>query len=160
MNDKPKKHVYVDAELADKIEQLKDAASLNAVVEEHFDESKKDMGYQVEALDNYVKEYRGLLAKASRLFGEACDEVTKKSYEVWESFDEKMPYIEENIKDITGRLKPINKELDEIEKRINAIPSAYRLKEVVELIERISTVNPKTLSVLEFLVNHYTEKEE
>jgi len=153
-----KKYVYIPASLADKVENLiDDEKMVDAAIEQYFADSMKEIRSQLESLDDFTTEYKGLMIAARKAFKTASDEAVEKSYQVWEAFDAAAPSTRKKIQEVRDELKPLKQDLGEIKTALDKI-DVYRLGEILKLIRELNESTPETRSMLGFLMNNYKKE--
>jgi len=149
-----KRHVYVPAELAAKLEQTDDIAVMSAAVDEYFKNSVKEIAASLESLDNEVAIYKGLMAKARAEFRKASDEQIEQSYATWGEVDKQRPHIQAKVRALVSDLKPITDELNEINDLLNRMDLS-RVERTLRLLEELRYAPGETKKMLAFLVANY-----
>ncbi len=152
-----KRYIYVPAELAEKIEQADDIAVMGAAVDEYLKNSVKDIAGMLEDLDEQVMIYKGLMAKARSEFRKASDEQIEQSYVTWEEIDKKRPFVSKKVKALVDDLKPVTRELEEINDLLNRMDLS-RIERALKLIDELSYAPAETKKMLAFLAENYKAK--
>lgn len=150
-----KKHVYVDKALAEKIEHLQSDKQIEATVLEYFNESKRDLKYSLEGLDDDVIQYKALMMKARQSFREAKDEQLQANYDLWEKFDADTKGVSAYVSTIIAQLQPLKQELNEVNRLMQQV-HRYDLERLLEIVQRLNgAFQGETGNMLKFLLNNY-----
>jgi chromosome segregation ATPase len=163
MMDNEKELVWLPKEIADEVQKLQDPFSeeCRALIAKYIDEARRDYQNDLQALDEDVLMYRGLLVKAKKSFEAAKNEQLSAHYDVWEKFDKDLPRLEERVNRLTSRLTPLQEDLDEISTTIRKIQTwdIEKLLEIVRNIDGCLNSGNGTSKILKFLVREYAPGE-
>ena len=146
--------LYLPKSLAKKIKQLESGESHEDIVQSFLDESKRDIKNSLECLEDDVLEYKALMTKAKVAFREAKEEQLQASYELWEKFEEDLPSVEEKITKLINKLKPVERQLSQINDLLNGL-SFYSIENAMELIGKINQMTSETKNIFKFLLENY-----
>jgi chaperonin cofactor prefoldin len=161
-----KRYMYVDTEIADKIEALqKDENTRDQqekVWNEYFEKLNKNIQRDFEASLEVLEEnsvmFAGLMLKVKQSFTKAADEHLKSSYEVWENYDKSLPSIKDKTQKMINVLTPLKNELTEINTLIGKI-NTWDIDRLIKTIGCLSEMYGTNKEMVEFLVNHFSKKE-
>ena len=153
-----KELVWMPKHLAEKIKQMEKDGALDSFVLEHIETCKKEIQTDIEAMEDDVLRFRGLLAQVRKDFGEATEEHLSKAYEVWESFDKDLPSIRKHVDAAVKELLPLKKELSEITEAINGI-NTWKAQRLAEDVQNLSALlNGSNKDMIKFLIDNYKEE--
>jgi len=156
--------IWVDKDFADKWKALKSKQATREEQEKVFDEYckqitsqvRKDFEINLESLEEDAAMFKGLMIKVKKTFEETKNEYLEASEAVWEKFEKEVPSIQKNIDRLTKLIDPLSKQLDVVKKKFETI-STYNYKQVVELIQLVSSLNDKNKNTLELILKYNKE---
>jgi chromosome condensin MukBEF ATPase and DNA-binding subunit MukB len=157
-----KRHIYVDAEFADKFEALEKETNTidqqEKVWNEYFDklnnDVKREFSSSLESLEENAAMFTGLMIKVKQTFGKAADEHLNSSYEVWENYDKELPNIRDKTQKMIDVLNPLKNELTEINTLIGKI-NIWDIEKLIKTISLLSEMYGTNKEMVEFLVNNF-----
>ena len=157
-------HIWVDKDFADRWHELKSKKATREEQEKVFDEYckqitsqvRKDFAINLESLEEDAAMFRGLMIKVKKTFEETKNEYLEASEAVWEKFEKEVPSIQKNIDRLTKLIDPLSKQLDVVKKKFETI-STYNYKQVVELIQLVSSLNDKNKNTLDLILKYNKE---
>ena len=150
-----KEIVWLPKSLANKIKGMEDGKLMEAEIIKYFDESKRNMQIEIEALDDCVLQYRGLMTKAKKAFQEAKEEQLDSAYALWEKFEDDMKGLRDFVGKAKNELAPLKNELVEIKAMMSEV-DRWGLKELLGIIKEINgSYYSETNNILRFLLNNY-----
>lgn len=156
--------IWVDKDFAEKWKVLKSEKATREEQERVFDEYckkvtsqvRKDFELNISSLEEDAVMFKGLMIKVRKAFEEAKNEYLEASEAVWEKFEKEVPSIQKNIDRLTKLVDPLSKQLDVVKKKFETI-STYNYKQVVELIQLVSSLNDKNKNILELILKYNKE---
>lgn len=154
-----KTYAWIPKELAERIEQYDDINQMSAAVDEYFENSSKEIASLLESLDEEVAQYKGLMAKKRAAFRKETEKQLEMSYKLWEELDEKRPWIQERVKSLAAELAPISKELERVDAQLKNL-NTHRLKDAIDLVDRLSMLPERSKDMMSFLMNNYRRDDE
>lgn len=131
------KYMAVPIELAKKIEEIGNDASIIEILDEYIKKFKKDVHASLESMDEDVSIFKANMQKVKYEYRKTLDDELQKSYEVFESFDEKRSKLRVSVDTISQDVKPMVDKINEINKAIDSI-NDYKIKNTLEAIANIS----------------------
>ncbi len=149
--------VWLPKSLAKKVKDNTDEKLVEQEILKYLDDSRKDVRRSLEILEEDVVSYRALMVKARQSFEKAKNEQLDASYKLWEKFDKEMPKLSEKIKTLEEKLSPVKETVDGLEESLKNM-STYRIKDLVELIEKLDsilTAGGETGKMVRFLLKEY-----
>ena len=151
--------VWIPKELAGKLSELADDhKQMERVIDDFYKSADREMLINLEALDERVIEYKALSIKARAVFTEACIDTADKSEELFLNWDEKMPSVRQKVDAIRDEIKPLHDDLTSINELMGKIDT-WKIKQVVDTMREISTMDAKTWEMLSFLQENYKRGE-
>ena len=143
--------LWVDAETEKKYNQLKGTIPDDDILQQYIDDTKKNIKFDLDALDDDLLQYKAKVSKWHKAIKEAYQELTDKSYEIFETFDKNRPSFDRKMEEFVASAKPVKAILNDIEKSILNI-NTWKIDILLELISRISQMSVKEKEILKFLM--------
>jgi cytochrome c556 len=156
-----KELIWVSKEFAEKYKIIGDEQEQMKIFQEYLDQvsqqSKDDYKANLEAMEEDVAIYTGLMLKVKHTFSKAKDEALDASYAMWQGYAKEKPKIEKNIDEILKLLNPLDEKLDSINKKLGKI-NTFRIDQMSESISKFSQMSESGQAMFEFLVKHFNEE--
>lgn len=142
---------WVNEGTAKEFEQLKGIIPDDEILQKYITDTKKNINFDLESLDDEILQYKAKVSKWHKEIRNAYQEVTDKSYEIFETFDEERPNFNRKMEEFVSAAKPVKSILNDIEKSILNI-STWKIDRLLELISKISQMSIKEKEMLKFLM--------
>lgn len=149
-----KEIVWLPKSIAKKVKEMTDDRLLNEAIDMYFEESKKKIRGNLEALEEDVIQYKASMMKAKQAFREAKEEQIKASYAMWEKMDDEMPRLEEKVKQAIRRIEPFIETLEKANNLIRFI-NTYQFERFFEQVSEIDRIYKENPGIFEFMMKHY-----
>lgn len=146
--------IYVSNEVAKQINQLKESDALDKFIIWYIEETKRDWKWYCDSLNDDLLMYKWFMAKAKQERKQAFIESTDAHYKLWEESDKERKSLQSNVKMLTEELKPLKRELEEIDKLLKA-QNLYQLKELIEWVKLINSMYWENKACIQFLMDNY-----
>jgi hypothetical protein len=155
MEEEEKDLVWLPKNLCKKIKELEDT---DKFILDYIEESKKDIQLNIEAFDEEILIYKGLMAKARQGFLEAKTEALETNYAIWDSFDKESKNIYDKSSKLKDSLGPLTQELEKINGLIDKVRT-HRIDELMSTIEKFNSLYGQNKEVFEFLLNNFGKED-
>lgn len=152
-----KRHVYVDDEWADRIEEAQSDESKLNIINEFIDSTKRSYRLDYQSLQEDVLMYKALMLETKKAFKEASEEHVKGCYELWENFEKEISGLKGKTSSLVKVLAPVKEEIKTIKQNLDSV-SLWQIKELLEIIERISMLSSDNSDIIKFLLNNYKKE--
>lgn len=153
-----KRNVYIDDEWAKKIEDAQSDESKLSVINEFIDSTKRSYRLDYQSLQEDVLMYKALMLETKKAFKEASEEHVKGCYELWENFDKEISGLKTKTSSIVQVLNPVKKEIETIKQSLDSI-SLWQIKELLDIVEKISMLSGNNNDMIKFLLNNYKKEQ-
>jgi archaellum component FlaC len=156
-----KELIWVNKEFAEKYKSIGDEQEQSRLFQEYMDklsqQSKDDYNANLEAMQEDVAIYTGLMLTVKQAFGKAKDEALNSSYTLWKEYEKELPSVKKNIEQIVNLLNPLEVKLDTINDKLRKI-NTWDIDKVSSSIQKFSELSGKAETMLAFLVKHFNEE--
>jgi uncharacterized coiled-coil DUF342 family protein len=127
---------------------------IDEFIEKLCESSRSEFKANLEAMEEDVAIYSGLMLKVKQSFTKAKDEALASSYEIWEKFDTERLSVSKKISGIISELQPLKNELNELNKLLGQI-STYNIDKLRESISLLSNMYGQNKEMVEFLIKNF-----
>ena len=148
--------VWLPKKMAEKVKDLDSDELKFDLVSKYVDESKLDMKYAVEGIDEDVIVFKASLIKARAEFKKVVYEQTSGMDKLWQVHNLKASEINRKVSTLLKELKPITEELNAINALFGKI-GTYNIERVIESLQKISNLYGKEKEMVQFVINHFGE---
>ncbi len=155
--DEVKELAWLPSSLVKKLKKLDDKGEQEKLILKYIEDSKRDVQYSIEELEDGVIRYKGAMLKARKAFEDAKNEQLGANYAMWEKFDEELPNISDKVATIQKVVSPLQKQVEDLSETLEKIQT-YRIEDLLKLIEKIGehlSYDNNTSKILKFLVKEY-----
>lgn len=150
--------VWVEPELAAEIEELNNGTTVDELVKKYIEKNELDIQAHIDALNENVIRYKGIMAEMRKSFKDAYGESAAKSYEVWEEFD-RNDLSFKKIRDAKNVLAPVIADLKEINYLLKEI-NLHDLEQLVEILRVVNMMSDSTRELLSGVLSNSLRKRE
>ena len=152
--------MWVTPKVSQEIKMAQDPETKERILVEYARRFNDEMKSDVEALEDDVAKYKGLLASYRQKLKETQKQHRDAVYSTWEDFDNELEDVRKKASAISDAMRPVKKELDELNSNMTRL-RGYDLERLLELINAInSSYNGQTKDILKFLFEQYYTKQE
>ena len=143
--------LWTTKEKADELNKLKGVIPDDEILQKYIDDTKKNIKIDLDTLDYDMLQYKATMAKWHKTMKEAYDEMTDKSYSLWEEFDKNRPNFDQKMKSFVASVEPVNNMLNNISSNLSQINN-FSIDKLLELVNRISCMSMKEKEMMQFLL--------
>jgi len=150
--------MWVTPKAAKEINMATDPETKERILIDYARRFNAEMKSDIEALDDDVAQYKGLLASYRQKLKETQKQHRDAVYSTWETFDNELEEVRKKSGKIADSMRPVKQELDDLNSKLDRLRS-YDLERLLELINMInSNYNGETKDILKFLFESYYKK--
>lgn len=155
-----KEIVWLPKSLAKKLKDNTEKSMEEELILKYIDDSKKDIGYSLESLDEDVLRFKASMIRAKNAFKEAKDEQLEANYKLWEDYDKDLSVVREKMDSLKNLIKPVREEVENLNEEINKI-RVWDIKELLDTLGTISSIlsyDNEQSRVIKYLFENYKPK--
>ena len=157
MKEAKRELVWLPEALAKKVKDLEDKDLQYDIVSKYVDETKLDMKYAVEGIDEDVIVFKASMIRIRAEFKKVVAEQVADMEKLWETHDKKSSDIKKKVETLVADLTPITEELKEIDTLLGKI-STYNIDKLIDSFRGLQNLYGKEKEMFQFVVNHFGEK--
>jgi len=158
-----KKYIYVEKNIAEQYEKCESDNSKIAMFKEYIEKHRMDLKSEYEQTLSCMEEdllmFTGLNLSVRESFKKAALEAEKASYELWEKYDKEKISIEKKVSKLCDEIKPIKKELEEINSLLNSVKT-YPFDRIIETLRAFNSLTNESKEMMQFLFDNYKQERE
>jgi uncharacterized phage infection (PIP) family protein YhgE len=148
-------HVYVSVEFADRIKAAEDNKVLQEqVINDIIQKQKTIYKGEVEYLEEATLAFKQFCVTHRNRLTEAYDEEADKLQKLIDTVSNNHTKVRDSARNLAQQIAPLKDEvrgvvsgIEELDKRLSCI-NTYRLKDTLDIVERIAALDEKSQSIL------------
>jgi uncharacterized coiled-coil DUF342 family protein len=156
-----KTHVYVDVAFAERIKQAADDKMLQEqVINDIIQRQKHTYHNEIEYLEEALVSFKQFCVTHRNRLSEAYDDEATKLDALIDKASESHAKVRESAANLAKQIAPLKDEvrgvvtsLEDLDRRLANL-NTYRLKDTLEIVERIAALDEKSQSVLLKVLGH------
>lgn len=146
--------LWVTSKKKKEYEDIMSIRGKEAVVDEFIKDTKNELRFDLEGLDEDLLIYKGLMVKWTRALQDAFKESTGKKEKLWEEFFNVVPKFSEKVEKLKKDLNPVIAIIDNLEKRLNKFDN-WNADKLLNLIEKVSSMSEKDIEIVKLIMDNF-----
>ncbi len=159
-----KRHIYVDKEFADKYEELESSKGQAEIAKEILAAKKIDISKELDQLDDDMVRFKSVCLihkqELAKVYDEQNDLVEKLISEMWDC----KPQAQAAAVKLAAEIEPLSSIVNALETSVTKLKGdlnsldIYGMDRLIELTEKLSSLDSASLEIFKFLTVNYTRE--
>lgn len=142
-------------------ELLTDRDAVTREIAHHLEETKSDLKFQSESMDEAIIKYRANMLAFRDSFKKAKDEELEATYSLWEKYDEEIKSLKAKVNESVLALKPLTEILTQVSEglyRLSRNDAAESFNSIMNMVERYEALPEASKEVFGKFLDTYKGK--